>query len=80
MKPVLTIWLQSWWVLGIVAFLFVLYLVAYVLIPYFIAQRLQVHRYKLMPLAFALYTPLIDWLFDIRTVFRNHQFYVGRID
>ena len=76
----LTAWMQSWWVMGIAIFLLVLYLVAYVLIPYFISKRLQVHRYKLLPLAFALYTPLVDWVFNIRTLFRNHQFYVGRID
>ena len=72
--------MQSWWVMGVAIFLLVLYLVAYVLIPYFISKRLQVHRYKLLPLAFALYTPLVDWVFNIRTLFRNHQFYVGRID
>ena len=72
--------LQYWWVMGIALGLLMLHLLTYVLIPYFIAQRLCVHRYKLIPLAYAIYTPCVDLWFKIHALFKFHQFYVGRID
>lgn len=72
--------LLSWWVMGIAIFLFLAHALTYVLIPYFIAKRLGVHRYKVLPLLSFLYTPLVDIYFSLSVMFKSNQFYVGRID
>jgi len=71
---------QSWWVLGIAAFLLFANIVTYDLIPYFISKKLGIHRYKITPIVAALITPLVDMYFYLYAVLRSHQFYVGRID
>lgn len=75
-----TILYQSWWIMGISVFLFLALVVGHWLIPYFFAKKLCVHRYKVSPLLYALWTPVVDLFFDLRTLFKSGQFYVGRID
>ncbi len=72
--------LQSWWVMGIAIFLLLTNIVLYDLIPYFISKKLGIHRYKIIPLFYALWTPLVDLYFYLHAIFRSGQFYVGRID
>ncbi|MCR5394340.1 MAG: glycosyltransferase [Bacteroidales bacterium] len=72
--------MQSWWVMGVAIGLLLIYAVTYVLIPYFTAQRLSVHRYRLVPLAYVLYLPWVDLYYKVMAAIKSHQFYVSRID
>ncbi|MBR0036227.1 MAG: glycosyltransferase [Bacteroidales bacterium] len=72
-------WLQQWWLMGGGLLLWVCYLLAYALIPYFTAKRLGIRCFWLMPLLCALITPLIDAWYAIRSSFNTKQFYVCRI-
>lgn len=75
-----TAMLSSWWVMGIAIFLFLSNVLTYALLPYFLAKKLYVHRFKFLPLFCALWTPLVDMFFYLYAVLKSHQFYVGRID
>lgn len=75
-----TAWMASWWVMGIAIFLIAVNVAIYGLIPYLVAKRLSIHRYKVIPLLAGLWTPIVDFYFYVRVLFKSHQFYVGRID
>jgi len=75
-----SVMLQSWWVMGAAIFLLLVNALLYVLIPYFISKKFKVYRYKLTPLLYALWTPLVDLYFYLNVLIRSAQFYVGRID
>lgn len=75
-----TAWCQSWWMMGIAIFLFLTLVVGRWMIPYYFAKKFGVHRYKVSPLVYALWTPLVDLWFAVRVLFKSGQFYVGRID
>lgn len=72
--------LASWWVMGIAIGLVVINALIYDLTPYFLSKKLYLHRYKMVPLLFALWTPLVDLYFALYALIKSHQFYVGRID
>lgn len=71
---------QSWWLMGIAAFLFISLVVGHWLIPFYFAKKLCIHRYHFSPLLYALWTPLVDLWFAFRVMIKSGQFYVGRID
>ncbi|MBQ0056833.1 MAG: glycosyltransferase [Bacteroidales bacterium] len=72
-------WLQNWWVMGAALALLLIHALLVVLIPYYTAKRLGIHRFFFSPLLCALLTPMVDACFSMKANLNTKQFYVGRI-